>query len=142
MSDFVPGSSYLSSLIGGALIGTAAVLLMALLGRIAGISGILGGLQTAAPGDRAWRAAFLVGLPLGALIAALVWAPPEQTLVAGWPTIVLGGLLVGIGTRMGSGCTSGHGVCGLARMSRRSLVATPTFMLAAAGTVLVVRHVL
>lgn len=130
-----------SALLGGALIGLAAVLLMALNGRIAGISGILGGLLSPATGDKAWRLAFIAGLiavpPLALLLGRRL---PAADMPTSWPLIVVAGLLVGFGTRLGSGCTSGHGVCGIARLSVRSLVATAVFMVAAVLTVAVVRH--
>jgi uncharacterized membrane protein YedE/YeeE len=130
-----------SGLAGGALIGLAAAALLALRGRIAGISGILGGALVPSEGGRGWRIAFLLGLPLG---AGLAWMAGVETplLTEGRPALLLGaGLLVGFGTQMGSGCTSGHGVCGLARGSARSLVATGVFMGVAALTVFVTRHV-
>jgi len=129
-----------TSLAGGMLIGLAAALMILLNGRIAGISGILGGLLRAPRADRPWRIAFLAGLllaaPLWRLFAALPPAPP----IAAPATLVLAGLLVGLGTRYGGGCTSGHGVCGLARRSPRSLIATGVFMATAAVTVTVLRH--
>lgn len=131
-------------LVGGALIGAAAVLLMALEGRIAGISGIVGSLLPPEPAaDRLWRVAFLAGLVIGPILIGLMTGRPT----IGGPAVgvggaVLAGLCVGVGTGLGNGCTSGHGVCGLARLSRRSLVATLTFMVAAGLTVLLVRHVL
>lgn len=121
--------SPLMSLAGGVLIGASALLLMALSGRIAGVSGITGGLLNAPRGDRAWRLAFLVGMLLGGL--ALLRIDPAalpQSLPAGLPLVVLGGFLVGFGARGGNGCTSGHGVCGLGRRSRRSLVAVLVFI--------------
>lgn len=132
------------ALVGGALIGAAAVLLMALEGRIAGISGIVGGLLPPEPAaDRSWRLAFLVGLVLGpVLVAATTGRSSIGAPAVGAVGALLAGLCVGVGTGLGSGCTSGHGVCGLARLSPRSLVATLTFMAAAGLTVLLVRHVL
>ena len=131
----------LGGLIGGALIGLAAVLLLALNGRIAGISGILGGLITSTGrGDRFWRCAFIFGLLAGAGLYALTSGLPLQLQARG-PTLLVAGLLVGVGTRLGSGCTSGHGVCGLARRSPRSLRATIVFMVAAALTVFLTRHI-
>jgi uncharacterized protein len=128
-------------LIGGALIGVAAVLLLALNGRIAGISGILGGLITAtALGERLWRLAFIFGLIAGAGFYVLACGGLPLELQARGPMLVVAGLLVGVGTRLGSGCTSGHGVCGLARRSPRSLVATLLFMVAGALTVFLTRH--
>jgi uncharacterized membrane protein YedE/YeeE len=138
MSNFTP----VSAAIGGALIGLAATLLMLLTGRIAGISGILGGCLGFATPDKGWRIAFIAGLilaPLTAMLAGHAVADPQMP--ASWAVIVIAGLLVGIGTRMGSGCTSGHGVCGVARLSPRSLVATTIFMVTAAITVALVRHV-
>jgi len=122
-------SPLLASLLGGALIGTSALLLLWLIGRVAGVSGIVGGLMTAPRNDRGWRRAFLAGLVLGgaALLAFDPAALPDQ-LPAPLPVIVLGGFLVGFGARGGNGCTSGHGVCGLGRRSPRSLVAVLVFM--------------
>lgn len=133
---FTPGSA----LAGGALIGAAAALFAWLDGRIAGISGIVGGLLAPARGDVAWRAAFVLGLVASPAIRALATAVPHPHIEAGWATLVLAGVLVGIGTRYGSGCTSGHGVCGLSRGSIRSLAATATFMAAGFVTVFIVRH--
>jgi uncharacterized membrane protein YedE/YeeE len=135
-SNFTPWVS----LAGGLLIGLAAVLLVAFIGRIAGISGILGGLLRLPKGDLSWRLAFLGGLAAAPLAYSLFAPLPAVTIEAGTPTLVVAGLLVGIGTRYGSGCTSGHGVCGLSRLSPRSLVATAAFMLAGFATVFVVRH--
>lgn len=134
--------TWLLAIVGGVLIGLSAVWLMAALGRIAGISGIASGLL-ARPSDWRWRLAFVVGL----LIAApIVWLATGDNGIGapqvGWPAMALAGLLVGFGTRLGSGCTSGHGVCGVARVSPRSLVATATFMLVSMAAVAVVRHVL
>ena len=129
-----------SSLAGGVLIGTAAAMLVLLNGRIAGISGIVGGLLKPVPGEVAWRAAFVIGLIAAPLVYRLVSAAPQLRIDASYAALVLAGLLVGIGTRMGSGCTSGHGVCGLARLSPRSLVATMVFMGAGFATVFVARH--
>jgi uncharacterized protein len=137
-------SGIAQALAGGGLIGAAAVLLMALEGRIAGVSGIVGGLLPPAPAsDRRWRVLFLVGLVTGPMLVALLVGQPT----VGSPTVGVGGALlagacVGVGTGLGSGCTSGHGVCGLARLSPRSLAATLTFMATAALTVLLVRQVL
>ncbi|GAA5525565.1 UPF0394 membrane protein XF_0766 [Microbulbifer aestuariivivens] len=131
-----------SALAGGAMIGLASALLLVLNGRIAGISGILGGLITRTPGETGWRAAFLIGLLLGPTIWALFQALPPIRIEAGYPLLIAAGLLVGIGTRYGSGCTSGHGVCGLSRLSPRSLVATLVFMGGGFATVFVVRHLL
>lgn len=131
-----------SALSGGVLIGLAAVLLALTHGRVAGISGILGGLIRPVPGDFAWRAAFVGGLLL-APWAWQLWAPlPDARVEASPLTLVLAGLLVGLGTRYGSGCTSGHGVCGLSLGSWRSLVATLSFMGMGFVTVYAVRHLL
>jgi uncharacterized membrane protein YedE/YeeE len=131
-----------SALAGGVLIGIAAAMFVLLNGRIAGISGILGGLLRPLRGDIAWRVAFLAGL-IGAPLAYTLFADaPEVRIDAGYGALVLAGLLVGIGTRYGSGCTSGHGVCGLSRLSPRSLVATVTFMVAGFVTVFVMRRLL
>ncbi|HVH05894.1 MAG TPA: YeeE/YedE thiosulfate transporter family protein [Myxococcota bacterium] len=128
---------------GGALIGLATAGLLLVLGRIAGISGILGGAFAAERGDLAWRLTFLAGLPLGAWLATLATGDLHGFALTAQPALlVTGGLLVGFGTQLGSGCTSGHGVCGLARGSPRSLAATAIFMATGAVTVFVVRHVL
>jgi len=137
-SDFTPWSA----LAGGLLIGLAAALFLLLNGRIAGISGILGGLLVPSAGDRLWRVAFLAGL-IGAPAVWLTIAElPPITINADYPALIAAGLLVGVGTRYGSGCTSGHGVCGLSRLSPRSLVATLSFMAAGFVTVYIVRHLL
>jgi uncharacterized membrane protein YedE/YeeE len=137
MTSFTPVSGFL----GGMLIGCAAVLLMLANGRIAGVSGILGGLLTRVRGDVAWRAAFVAGLWLGASIYWVARGEPFAVeLTASWPVVLAAGLLVGLGTRLGSGCTSGHGVCGIARLSKRSLVATAVFMATGFATVFVTRH--
>lgn len=129
-----------TSLAGGVLIGIAAAMFALLNGRIAGISGVLGGLLRPARGDIAWRAAFVIGL-LGSPVAyALVAAWPKPQIAAEYGALVLAGVLVGVGTRYGAGCTSGHGVCGLSRLSPRSLVATLAFMSAGFVTVFVIRH--
>ena len=129
-----------TALAGGLLIGLAAAAFVLLNGRIAGISGILGGLLRPARGDIAWRVAFLAGLIGAPLVHALFAALPEARIEAGQGTLVVAGLLVGLGTRYGAGCTSGHGVCGLSRLSPRSLVATATFMAAGFLTVYLLRH--
>jgi uncharacterized membrane protein YedE/YeeE len=131
-----------SSLAGGALIGLAAVLLMAFLGRIAGMTGILSGVVPPGASDWPWRAAFLAGaITAPALIVAL-GGQVEFDVPVSTAALVAGGLIVGIGVTYGSGCTSGHGVCGIARLSPRSIVATLVFMAAAFATVFVVRHVI
>lgn len=127
---------------GGALIGLAAAGFALLNGRIAGISGIVGGLLVARAGDAAWRAAFVLGLLAAPLLWALFAHAPVIRIDAGYGTLIVAGLLVGLGTRYGSGCTSGHGVCGLARRSPRSLAATLSFMAAGFATVYVIRHLL
>jgi uncharacterized membrane protein YedE/YeeE len=131
-----------TALAGGLLIGLSAALFVLLNGRIAGISGILGGLLALPKGDSAWRVAFVLGLVVSPLAFATVHTLPAVRVDAGTGTLVAAGLLVGLGTRYGAGCTSGHGVCGLSRLSPRSLVATAAFMLAGFATVFVVRHVL
>jgi uncharacterized protein len=138
VGDFTP----ISGLTGGLLIGLAVALTLLLNGRIAGISGIVGGLVNPKAGDTGWRVAFVIGLPLGALGCILVVgeATPVEVL-ASPPAILIGGLLVGFGTRMGSGCTSGHGLCGLALFSWRSVVATAVFFMVAMLTVFLVGHV-
>ena len=134
-------NSWMLALAGGVLIGIAATLLLWLTGRIAGISGILGGVLMPRSGEFAWRAAFLIGL-IGAG-AAYLWAVPAAYVPRqGFPPVllVIAGLLVGFGTRMGNGCTSGHGVCGLGRLSMRSFAAVLTFMATAIATTYFVRH--
>ena len=131
-----------TSLAGGLLIGAAAAMLLLLNGKIAGISGILGGLLRPRAGDIGWRVAFITGLLAAPLLYRLAAPLPEVQIDAGTTLLVVAGLLVGAGTRYGSGCTSGHGVCGLSRLSPRSLVATATFMAAGFVTVFVVRHVI
>lgn len=134
---FTPGSA----LAGGVLIGMAAALFLLLNGRIAGISGVIGGLLRPARGDVAWRAAFVIGLIAAPAVYGLFGVLPAMRIDAQFGALILAGLLVGIGTRYGSGCTSGHGVCGLARLSPRSLVATGAFMGAGFATVYLTRHV-
>lgn len=131
-----------TSLAGGVLIGLAAALFVLLNGRIAGISGVLGGLLRPVRGDMGWRIAFVLGLVGAPAVYALFTALPLPRIAAGWPALVFSGLLVGVGTRYGAGCTSGHGVCGLSRLSPRSLVATLAFMGAGFATVFVLRHVI
>ena len=137
-SSFTPWPS----LAGGLLVGLAAALLALFNGRIAGISGIVGGLLRPVRGELAWRAAFVCGLIAAPLAWALITAAPRIHVQASTPVLVAAGLLVGFGTRLGSGCTSGHGVCGLSRGSPRSLAATSVFMAAGFAVVFVVRHVL
>ncbi|MFC5478414.1 YeeE/YedE family protein [Massilia suwonensis] len=135
--DFTPQAA----LGGGVLIGLAAAAFILFNGRIAGISGILGGLLRPVRGDIGWRVAFLAGLIAAPVVYGLFAVLPEVTVDAGAGTLVAAGLLVGVGTRYGAGCTSGHGVCGISRMSPRSLVATAAFMAAGFVTVYLVRHV-
>ena len=139
-TDFTP----LQSLIGGALIGTASVLLMLTLGRIAGATGILTGLFFPTSwSDFSWRAAIVLGMVAAPLVYPFVTGSPFQLQVpASMPSLAIGGLLVGIGATIGSGCTSGHGVCGLARLSLRSLAAVMTFMVVTFVMVFVIRHLL
>lgn len=133
----------INALSGGALIGLASVVMLVLLGRIAGISGILGGLISGGrSGDRLWRIAFLLGLAAGAVICRMFLGPLPVQLQAENLQLIVAGLLVGFGTRLGSGCTSGHGICGIARLSPRSLAATVTFISAGIITVYVTRHML
>lgn len=138
LNHFTP----LSALIGGLLIGTAAALFVLFNGRIAGISGIVGGLLRPLAGDVAWRIAFVLGLLMAPLLYRLIAPLPNLQIDAGYPLLIVAGMLVGIGTRYGAGCTSGHGVCGLSRLSPRSGVATVVFMSAGFVTVFVVRHLL
>ena len=131
-----------SSLAGGLLIGISTAMFLLFNGRIAGISGILGGLLRPTAGDAGWRIAFLLGLLAAPLLYGLAAPLPSVRIDATTTTLIVAGLLVGIGTRYGSGCTSGHGVCGLSRLSLRSTVATAVFMLAGFATVYIVRHVI
>lgn len=124
MAHFTP----IPSFIGGLAIGAAAGILILFCGRVAGISGILGGVLSRATKDKGWRVAFLSGMVLAPLLYRLFAPLPESQVATPWPLLVVAGLLVGVGTRYGSGCTSGHGVCGLSRLSLRSLAATATFM--------------
>ena len=131
----------LTALCGGLLIGLSAAVLLLFNGRIAGISGIVGGLlQRYKAGDFAWRMAFVLGLVLAPSLYRVFGELPESQIDAGSATLVLAGLLVGFGSRLGSGCTSGHGVCGLSRRSPRSMVATATFMATGFITVYLIRH--
>ena len=137
MTEFTP----VSATLGGLLIGLAATILWLGSRRIAGISGILGNaLFSSGEGERSWRLAFVLGLPIGAALVAAISGPLPVTIEAGPVRLIAGGLLVGFGTRLGNGCTSGHGVCGVSRGSVRSLAATLTFMVAGAATVFVIRH--
>jgi uncharacterized membrane protein YedE/YeeE len=139
IENFTP----LSGLVGGVLIGLAAAMLLLLNGRLSGISGIVGGMMAPKTSDVGWRAAFIVGLLLGPFIYILVTGGALLLeMQASVPVLVVAGLLVGFGTRLGSGCTSGHGVCGIARLSKRSIVATAVFFVVAMLTVFLTRHVL
>ncbi len=140
MTDFTP----LSGAAGGLLIGLSAVILMGGLGRIAGISGIFRALFAGMPGWTGWQALFLLGLMGGTILATLPGGfDPDSIAFPGNPlTTVVGGLLVGAGTALGSGCTSGHGICGLSRLSQRSIAATGIFMAVAVVTVFLLRHVI
>lgn len=138
MEDFTPVSGFA----GGLLIGLAVVLLLVLNGRLAGISGIVGGLLSTRGTDRGWRALFVVGLLLGVSAYVLVTGDSSVTVEASLPVLVVAGLLVGFGTRLGSGCTSGHGLCGMARLSKRSVAATAVFFGVAIVTVFLVHHAL
>jgi uncharacterized protein len=137
MSAFDPNSA----LVGGGLIGLASALLMLLNGRIAGISGILGGALTTSVRDKIWRVLFIAGLISAPIVIGLFGHPlPEPQMPASWLLIVAAGTLVGFGARYGGGCTSGHGVCGIARLSARSIVATVVFMASAIAVVAIMRH--
>lgn len=135
-THFTPGAS----LAGGILIGVASALFILANGRIAGISGILGGLLRPHADDVIWRLAFLLGLIVAPLATAMFIAPSAATIDASPEVLVVAGLLVGIGTRYGGGCTSGHGICGLSRLSPRSLIATLAFMASGMGIVYAMRH--
>lgn len=137
-TEFTP----LMGLAGGLLIGLSATLLLIANGRIAGISGIVGGLITPENGDAAWRGLFVAGMLIGGIAFALFTDDLSVNPQVSWPWMISAGFLVGFGTRLGSGCTSGHGVCGVGRMSQRSLVAMLTFMTVAGMTIFIVRHVL
>jgi uncharacterized membrane protein YedE/YeeE len=138
MTNFTP----VSAAIGGALIGLSATLLMLFTGRIAGISGIVGGGLNFASGDKGWRVAFVAGLLFAPLLASLLGSPmPSPQMPTSWTLIIAAGLLVGFGTRLGGGCTSGHGICGVSRLSSRSFVATAVFMFTAIVVVALTHHV-
>ncbi|NQU60217.1 MAG: YeeE/YedE family protein [Rhodospirillales bacterium] len=139
MENFTP----IASLVGGLLIGLAAVMLMALNGHIAGVTGVMRGVLQPKSGDVMWRVAFLLGLVAGPAIYQVFAGPVNSTLnTSSVPIIIAGGLLVGFGTTLGNGCTSGHGICGLGRISKRSLAATMAFMATAVLTVYVSRHII
>ena len=131
-----------SAAAGGLLIGLAATLFILFNGRIAGISGIAGGLLRPKAGDISWRVAFVVGLIAAPTLYQFFAALPDAPVSANWPLVIVAGFLVGIGTRYGSGCTSGHGICGLSRLSPRSIAATLSFMASGFAIVFVLRHVL
>ena len=131
-----------SALAGGLLIGLATAMFALLNGRVAGISGVLGGLFKPVRGDIGWRAAFIAGIVAAPAIYALVTTLPAMQIDASYAMLIAAGLLVGVGTRYGSGCTSGHGVCGLSRLSPRSLVATAAFMAAGFVVVFLLRHLI
>ncbi len=134
-------NDWVASAAGGALIGLGAAILMWSVGRIAGISGIASGALEGARGDRAWRFAFLAGMMIAGAVALQFLPAPPRAQTGPTPLLIVAGLLVGFGTRVGNGCTSGHGVCGLARLSKRSLVAVVTFIAAAIATAFVMNHV-
>jgi len=140
--DAVTPFTPVSALIGGALIGLSAVWLMAANGRIAGISGITGGLIGPASPDRLWRLAFIAGLIAAPLVVMLAAGPVEITIEASPAILIAAGLLVGVGTQMGSGCTSGHGICGMSLFSPRSAISVAVFMGAGALTVFITRHLI
>ena len=131
-----------AALAGGVLLGLASALFVLLNGRILGISGIVGGLLRPRAGDMGWRLTFVLGMLVAPGLYWLVVGPTQPRIDANWGMVMIAGLLVGVGTRYGSGCTSGHGVCGLSRMSPRSLVATLAFMGAGFVTVFLIRHAL
>lgn len=137
-ANFTPGLS----LLGGVLAGAASALFILNNGRIAGISGILGGLLNPRKDDIIWRIAFLLGLIAAPTVTFMFMPVPEVTIEAETATLLIAGILVGVGTRYGSGCTSGHGICGLSRLSPRSLIATLSFMVAGMAVVFVMRHIL
>lgn len=128
--------------VGGVILGLAAAVFLLVNGRILGISGIVGGLLRPKKGDVGWRLSFVLGMLLAPVLYRLFMGPLPQRIDASWGMVIAAGLLVGVGTRYGSGCTSGHGVCGLSRLSPRSLIATLCFMGAGFATVFVIRHLL
>lgn len=133
--DLVP------AVLGGGLIGLASVLLMLLNGRVAGISGILGGALAMSAGDKVWRIAFIAGLIVAPIVVGLLGHPlPKPQMPASWLLIIAAGILIGFGARYGGGCTSGHGVCGIARLSARSIAATAIFIVSAVIVVAIIRH--
>jgi uncharacterized membrane protein YedE/YeeE len=142
LSEDFTQSAYVAGLTGGLLIGFATVMLVLFNGRIAGISGILGGLLQAGKGDKAWRVLFVLGLATAPFVYRVAFGLPTVIIEAGTIELIIAGLSVGIGTRYASGCTSGHGVCGISRGSIRSIAATLTFMTAGFVTVYLTRHLL
>lgn len=132
----------INSLVGGILIGVAVSILILFNGKVAGISGILGGVLKLKAEDIGWRLLFLLGLLVSPVIYSIFFALPKVNFESGHWTVLTAGLLVGLGTRYGSGCTSGHGICGISRLSIRSLVATMTFMLAGVVTVFITHHLI
>ncbi|MBV1911676.1 MAG: YeeE/YedE family protein [Kangiellaceae bacterium] len=138
MTEFSP----LSGLLGGAIIGFSAAILMLFRGRTAGISGIVNGLMSKNTSDISWRALFIIGLILGPLVATLIDFELPSRIDLSWQSVTIGGLLVGFGTNLGNGCTSGHGICGIGRFSSRSILATIIFMLVAVITVYFCQHLL
>ena len=139
MTDFTP----LTALSGGILIGLAALLFLLVQGRVAGISGILAGLLAPVTSDIGWRWRFIAGLAVGGALGFwLLGLPAPDLSQVSWPWLLVGGLLVGFGAKLGNGCTSGHGICGIGRLSVRSIVATLLFMLAGMITVFIMRHVM
>ncbi|KGJ95810.1 YeeE/YedE family protein [Thalassotalea sp. ND16A] len=138
MTEFTP----YSALIGGILIGLAALSLMLLTGKIAGISGIFSQLISQLPIKLSWHVYFILGLIIGPVFASPLGFTLPQTIDLSWTAIIIGGFLVGFGSRYGSGCTSGHGICGIGRFSKRSIAATVTFMTSAIVTVFIIRHVI
>lgn len=141
MTIDIAAFSPINAFTGGLMIGLAAAVLILFNGRIAGISGIIGGLMRPASGETAWRSAFVIGMLLAPAMWALFSVLPDISIDAGYPTLIAAGLIVGVSTRYGSGCTSGHGVCGVSRLSPRSLAATGIFMASGFGTVFLLRHV-
>ncbi|OUS32897.1 YeeE/YedE family protein [Thalassotalea sp. 42_200_T64] len=138
MTEFTP----YSALIGGILIGLAALALMLLSGKIAGISGILTQLMNQFPIQLSWQVYFVLGLIIGPVLASPLGFTLPQSIDLSWAAVIIGGFLVGFGSRYGSGCTSGHGICGIGRFSKRSIAATVTFMASAIVTVFIIRHVI
>jgi len=138
MTDFTP----IAGLIGGSVIGLSAVILLLYKGRVAGISGILNGVFTKDKNEFIWRALFLLGIALGPLLAELFDSHLPETIDLSWTIVIVGAFLVGFGTNLGGGCTSGHGICGMGRFSLRSIWATVIFIIVAMLTVYVVTHLL